>query len=487
MENSFNFSNENRNQTRRTGVLIIGAGIAGLAAAKTLLDNDYHDFIILEAQSKPGGRIQSLHLTESTILEIGAQWIHGTKNPLYTLGKKYHLISEKRSQEGAGIYLRNDRYQYDPKLIMEVDQEVMRILTDCEQFYRSSIPYPKSVGEYLQDRFEEYLSRCENDNEEIQKLKRQIFNWHVRFQVIDNSCQSLNDLSAKLWGSYSLSIEQDHINVCNGYESIIKVLCNMLPKNVLQLGTCVTAIKWNSNTVFIDCKNGQKYEADFVICTIPLGYLKRYHQKLFQPQLPKIMCDAIDKIGFWAINKIFLKFEQKWWGNVQGFQLTWNDFDVPKRQWYHDISGFDELPRCDLNILIGWIGGKGAKIIEDIPEEEVGICCVKLLKKFTGLNVPNPERVIRSKWLSNPYIYGAYCYHSVDCDEAQVSAETLSRPILNENNVAVMTFAGEACHKTNFSTTHGAYESGHNQANIALQKVLNNKNCSTGLTADNIL
>lgn len=81
----------------------------------------------------------------------------------------------------------------------------------------------------------------------------------------------------------------------------------------------------------------------------------------------------------------------------------------------------------------------------------------------------------RSKWFSNKYTCGTYSYLSNKCDTQNFSAKELSEPIFNQNNVPVLVFSGEACHQNHYSTTHGAYESGHEQAKLVLN-ILKNSN-----------
>jgi len=80
-------------KTRRTKVLILGAGVAGLVAAKTLQENGINDFLVLEAQDYVGGRFKQRSFA-GVKLEEGANWIHyadDEENPLWELKKKHNL------------------------------------------------------------------------------------------------------------------------------------------------------------------------------------------------------------------------------------------------------------------------------------------------------------------------------------------------------------------------------------------------------------
>ena len=59
----------------------------------------------------------------------------------------------------------------------------------------------------------------------------------------------------------------------------------------------------------IECENGEKFYTDHVICTVPLGFLKE-KPKLFEPVLPKYKIDAMNRLNFGTVNKIFLEYDK---------------------------------------------------------------------------------------------------------------------------------------------------------------------------------
>ena len=86
-------------ESKRTKVAILGRGMAGITAARTLSDNGVTDFLIIEAESVLGGRMKEMTFEGYTI-ELGANWIHGLRNdktgkenPIWTLAKKHNLTT----------------------------------------------------------------------------------------------------------------------------------------------------------------------------------------------------------------------------------------------------------------------------------------------------------------------------------------------------------------------------------------------------------
>nr|CAD7264964.1 unnamed protein product [Timema shepardi] len=321
-----------------------------------------------------------------------------------------------------------------------------------------------------------------------------------RFHVIDNSCTRLDQLSAKAFGNYCFTGGKDYMNFKHGYSSLVQSLVDDLPSGMLRLNCPVEMVDWQGvsigdgelkslskqmsgadsqldvHPVSVTCCDGSRFVARHVIVTCSLGYLKENHRTMFRPNLPTTMVRAIEDMGFDTINKIFLVYKDPWWGSdIRGFQLIWSRHSAEHEawSWVRDLTGFDVSPNHRA-VLLGWIGGRGAEVMEDLSEEEVGKHCTQLLKRFTQRsNIPPPSRIIRSRWRSNQFIRGGYSNTSSACDVSTSGPSSLAEPVFcrqigGQKHPAIL-LAGEAAHSNHFSTTHGAYESGVSQAQLLLK------------------
>ncbi|XP_058056562.1 uncharacterized protein LOC131207940 [Anopheles bellator] len=432
-------------------VLILGAGIAGLGAAKQLR-NSGKSFAILEAQSFSGGRISTKTLRKHhghgggggakgcQLIEAGAQWLHGRQNELHEVAKRNGLLREETSEEGLGEFLRDDGFRIDDHLAKRVDFIVGQILEQCEEFAQRPPPvatkakeagkepatasssggtaYPASLEVFLKEQFRK---RIEKDFTAEQKvLAQQLLDWHCRFQIIDNSCLHVSDISAKLWGSYSFNGEscQAHINMRHGFQALVNCLVEEIGLEKIVYNKAICEIRWldAKGKVIVKCTDGTVYCCQHLIVTFSLGVLKDTMDQLFQPNLPESYTRSIRSIGYGSIDKIFLQFDDPWWGRAEGIQLVWRDELRKDSHWTRFISGFDVLSPGPPNTLLGWIGSYGALEMEALNDEQIVSDCVFILEKFTKKKVPKPVNYYCTRWNSNRYIRGSYSYTSVNCD-----------------------------------------------------------------------
>lgn len=327
---------------------------------------------------------------------MGAQWLHGKENPVFKFAEKQDLVAGEDSSEGDGIFVRNDGMIIDDHLIKEVDFEVGRILYECEKFIDSD-KWPTSVESYLQSRFQEYLN-MHDDTDDVKQMKMQLLDWHARFQLIDNSCNSVGHLSARQWGKYEIDLHmQHHINLKIGYKSVIEALINDFPTNIIHLNCPVSEIRYD-NLVTLNCQD-TTILAKHVIVTSSIGVLRDNLINNIYPPLPQEMQNAIESIGFDAMGKVFLVYNCNWWDKYTGFQLLWEtDTGLNESEyWLRYISGFDAVANKP-GVLLGWIGGKGVEMMEKLTEDEIAHHCTKLLRnhlKQVVSDVPFPQKVFK--------------------------------------------------------------------------------------------
>lgn len=378
-------------------VLILGAGLAGLGAAREL-SRCGRRICVLEGQHRPGGRVLTVKLNrseevnenndpqEEITVEAGAQWIHGKENDLYRIAAAKDLIALELGEEACGDFIRSDGTIFGSDLVKKIDFKIGEILQDCEQFVKNSLKKDISIRAYLEEKFEDYLQ----SNPDIDPVAgRQLLDWHIRFQIIDNSCWDLRDVGVNDWGKYSFNGEscQAHINVKNGFEKVLDVIIQEIGKGTMNCNQEVVKINWGKEISKVECSNGKEFFGKFLIVTFPIGILKQ--DKLFNPELPVAFREAIESMGYGTINKICLKYKEPFWDTgFRGIQFLWADKEQSIPNWIKSMTGFDVMEQ---NTLVGWVGGSGAIDMEKMDSKQVVQDCVDVLRKLLKRTVPLPS------------------------------------------------------------------------------------------------
>ncbi|XP_044284983.1 spermine oxidase [Varanus komodoensis] len=501
-------------EKRQPRIVVIGAGLAGLSATKTLLEGGFTDVTVLEASDRIGGRVQSVKLENATF-ELGATWIHGSNgNPVYHLAKDNGLLEattdDERSVGRISLYSKNgvayhltNKGQRIPKDVVEEFSDLYNeVYNLTQEFFQRGKPVnaesKNSVGVFTRDVVRKRIKADPDDSEAVRRLKLAMIQQYLKVESCESSSHSMDEVSLSEFGEWTEIPGAHHIIPC-GFVKIIELLSCSIPESVVQLNKPVKCIHWNQpisteiervadhnsdrkggedvgSHVLVECEDCEFILADHVIVTVSLGVLKKHHENLFHPQLPEEKVLAIQKLGISTTDKIFLVFEEPFWSpECNSIQFVWEDeaeaesLTYPEELWYKKICSFDVLypPERYGHVLSGWICGEEALIMEKCDDETVAETCTEMLRKFTGNpDIPKPRRILRSSWGSNPYFRGSYSYTQVGSSGADV--ETLAKPLpYSESSKTVpmqVMFSGEATHRKYYSTTHGALLSGQREA-----------------------
>ncbi|XP_073675689.1 polyamine oxidase (exo-N4-amino) 1 [Garra rufa] len=475
---------------RNPSIVVVGAGVAGLSAAKKLKEYGFNDVTVLEASEKVGGRVATAALGNACV-DTGAQYIHGTseKNPVYCLLKKSGLL-DHIPEMGEEVFYSNKGHKVDANFARrayEAGESIIR--------YRGSNT-GKSLGEHYAEKTKSVIDSVE-DNDKKTKMQS-VFALVGKDMLIDVGASDLYKISLDSW-QYYINMG-DSVSVPGLMFQLVDMLLEDFPKDCLLLKREVSTIKWDgsfsaalphdeplpANTesateekvrqypVCIVCENGEEILADHVIVTISLGCLKAQASSLFIPSLPTEKMEVIDKLCFGNVAKIFLEYEEAFWeNNVGTISLIYED-DTPasvstnKMEWLKNMQYFSVLRPKERfgNILIGWCPGKIADHVETMTDDELSTAITDHLKMFLGhSNIPQPKSILCTKWRSNKFIRGTYAFLPVGVD-GQVM-DTLAQPLVGsqhpDQDLQVL-FAGEATIKSLYGTVQGALLSGHREA-----------------------
>ncbi|KAL0333779.1 UNVERIFIED_CONTAM: putative polyamine oxidase 5 [Sesamum angustifolium] len=404
---------------------------------------------------------------------------------------------------------------------IDSDGFATEILKHCA---RSCGPGNLSVGSFLRKGLEAYWGVVDDQkgfkgvgNWSRKSLQAAVFAMHESTQRTFTSADDLCTLDYNAEREY-IMFPGEEITIARGYSSVIESLASVLPVGMIQLGRRVERIEWqadgldgihmengycnNSRPVKLHFCDGSTMLADHVIVTVSLGVLKRGTSQdsgMFNPPLPSFKTGAISRLGYGVVNKVFLQLSQET-TDFPFLQMVFHPQDSDLRHpkiphWIRRTSFLCPI-YSNSRIVLSWFTGQEALELESLKEEEIvsgfsatvsNLLPSKPTHKSCNGTTDNPgttipegkqakfEKALRTQWGTNPLFLGSYSYIAVgsSIDDMDTLAEPLPQ---NSTSPGTQTppplqilFAGEATHRTHYSTTHGAYFSGLREANRLLK------------------
>lgn len=425
----------NRNQK---DIIIIGAGISGLAAAKSLKNQGYNVKII-EARNRIGGRLWTSHKWQDMPIDLGASWIHGVNNnPITEIANNLNaklIITE---------YDNSINYNWDGKaLIKSQDQEIKNL---SDEIY--------SIIENAQNNDEDVsISKAiENLSKKYHKDSNQhrIINFILNSQIEQEYGGSIDEIST-FWYDSDKQFGGDDKLFKDGYNIISDYLANGIE---IELENKVKTIDWTDQKIKIT-SNKKNYFSDKVIMTIPLGVLQKQIIK-FTPNLPKEKLAAINNIGMGVLNKCYLRFEKCFWPE----DVDWIEYISKNQGEWSEWVSFQNATQ--MPILLGFNAANYGKKIEKLSDKQIVENAMSVLRRIFGSKIPNPIDYQITRWAMDEYSFGSYSFNKVGYNPKM--RDTLASSLNNK-----LYFAGEACEKEYFGTVHCAFLSGIRAANEVMK------------------
>ncbi|GJQ66028.1 hypothetical protein Trydic_g4118 [Trypoxylus dichotomus] len=468
-------------------IIIVGTGPSGIAAATRLLKNNVTDILILEAENRIGGRINSIEFG-SAFVDMGAEWCHGQDgNIVYDFIKDYNVLQH------TNLWFRifySDGQPVDINFSKRLIEIIEGIYTpDGNKKQKEGV----TLGEYCINSYHQAINSLNLTDIREKKIANDFLGFFQRYVISSEGAFSWFEPSAE--SDYrdcpgDLALNWNGF----GFKTILELMMQKFPNtstplpidDKIVLNKEVRKIVWDSkdDDVIVKCADGSWYHGERVIFTPSLGVLKERHRYMFEPQLPMQKQIAIEKLGIGAVMKIMLLFEKHWWPDTfTGASFVWStehgNVDYHKftklgRVWVFDALGLFPVAN-DPNVLSFWFTGTCIPIIEQLDKVEVEEGVNFLLDLFVKpiYNITYPISFIKSQWYTNPHFRGTYSYQTTASRQMDGN-EILGRPLSNRNGKTTLMFAGEATHPHHYSTVHGAIESGYREADRVL-KILKEK------------
>jgi len=482
-------------------IVVVGGGLAGIAAAKRLVSCGSFDVKLLEAKDRLGGRCHSIRLSGVGV-DMGASLFHGAKgNVMFETAQAHGFVSSEsipRSDKKKLILL-SDGTSVPCEVL-----ERYRVLFECvmdrlheEQWKESKL----ELNDYLTTEFFKEAKEVQELNGGVSMHSLQedpymypAFRCLLTEVGMDEGTRLCQGVGVSSFTEFDY-LEGPHDNEFLGghcYGDLVQELAKSLAEDIVNYETEVRSIEWNTcsssrsgeeklNLPIIVHTSEGDFFADHVIVTVSLGVLKAVTQSsptqaFFTPPLPEDKLKAIAAIGYGILNKVIMEFDEPILD--QSVYLLWkaehiqNDPVVKKYPWLASLNSIQRLSNSSVYCVS--FAGVDAHQIVSLPEEEVVTALLKIVgDRFLCKTLPPLKRAFRSNWGEDPCFLGSYSFNTPHSNTRH--REALARPLSGSAPLQVL-FAGEATHLTHFSATHGAFESGVREAERLIHYYGNNSN-----------
>lgn len=434
--------------TEETDVIIIGAGAAGLAAARELSAAG-RGVIVLEARERIGGRIYT-HF-DTWPIELGAEFVHGKPPETFTIVERARL-----------------NLQIVPNMHWHLHDGV---LTKSGEFWSKMEDVMDKMSGYKgpDQSFEEFLDDYKRktqieDIESIATLYVEGFHAAHADRISVHGLNKTNKAAAEIDDDKQFHVE-------NGYSQIAQTLHDeaVTAGAKFYLNTVVEGVNWKRNEAEVVTATAKRFKARRLLVTLPLSLLQSSAQITSQeegraPRFTPPLSEhqrAADKLAMGQVVKVVLRFREPFWENltIRGEDDTptnLKDFTFIHAPAETLPTWWTQFP-ATAPVLAGWAGGTRAEELltasDDALLDHSFQALMHLFGTSKGFFGELLDEFYTHNWQKDPFAAGAYSYIPMGGIDAQAQ---LARPLEN-----TLFFAGEATNTEGHQgTVHGAIASG---------------------------
>jgi monoamine oxidase len=410
---------------RAADIVVIGAGAAGIAAARRIIAAN-RQVLLVEASSRAGGRCLTDLSTFDVPFDRGARWMHNPDtSPMVKLARSSGLDV---SPTTLGRKIRIGRRYARPG--------------ETEEFLAALVRTNRAIDD---------ASRGKVDVACAAALPKDLGDWAGAADFVLGASatgKDLKDLSA-----VDKARAQDRsaaIGCRQGLGTLVAKLGEQLP---ISLSTPVNRIVWSKRDVTVETPSG-RIAARAAIITVSSNILAAGNIK-FDPELPKRYLDAAAKLSLGSYDHIALQMSGNPLGLGRDEILIEQSNSARTALLYGNVGG---STLCTIDVA----GAFGRDLSAQGEQAMVAFAKEWLTKLFGSEAAAAVKKSSATNWNSAPYVLGAM---SAAGPGGQPARMALTDPI------GCMFFAGEATHETLWGTVDGAWESGERAAEAALRRI----------------
>jgi monoamine oxidase len=425
--------------------IVIGAGVAGLTAAR-LLSREGMRVVVLEARDRVGGRVWT-DRRGGRATDLGASWIHGTTaSPVAAAAEAFGM---RMREFTVGGYQPDGRpiayYGPDGKRLSDV--AAGRFVDDihtADALLPDVIAASDANASYS-DVTESVLASLGWDEARAERVRE-----YFRHRSEEQYGVASEGLAAH--GLDDDMIEGDEVVFPEGYDRLPEHLAAGLD---IRLGHVVSHVRWGPSGVVVT-GGGSEMSGRSGILTVPVGVL-RSADLVIEPALPEPVAGALGRLEMNAFEKVFLRFRTRFWD--EGVYVVRQQ--GPDAAWWHswyDLTSLDGTPT-----LLTFAAGPAAVATRGWEKSRIAESVLLQLRRLYGDRVEEPIEVQTTDWQGDRFARGSYAYMTVG--STTTDHDDLATPV-----GGVLHVAGEATWTDDPATVTAAMASGHRAAVNVLRR-----------------
>ena len=390
-------------------VIIIGAGLAGLSAGYELHQAG-HDVMILEAQLRVGGRVNTLrdHFSDGLYAELGATFVNDVHDLTIKYAKHFNLELVPADNVLPPVYyLRGKRYVKKGAIDWQLNLTAEEKRLGADGMWGKYIaPVVAEMGDPTVAGWSDAPFRKYNEMTIADFLKRQGASTDAIDMLMIGYESNFGD-AFQLLRDFALHRNQKgEFSIRGGNDQLPKAFAAKLSDKI-HYGSPVVKIEHGADKVSVTFLQGgapQKLSADRLICAVPFTLLRKIE---IAPKLSPEKQMAIEKLQYLSVSRVFLQSKKRFWleQGTSGVAAT----DLPVMKLRHTTL----IQPGVRGILNSYNEGANARKITAMSEpERIASTLSDIEKIYPGMRA-NYEGGISKCWDLDPWVQGAISVYDV--------------------------------------------------------------------------
>ena len=388
-------------------VVVVGAGPAGLMAARTLQAAG-RTVAVLEARDRVGGRTWSREV-DGAFLELGGQWVSPDQTELLGLLDELGLDTYPRHREGANVYLAPDgsRHEYTGDMFPageRTEAEMARVIATLDGLVEEigvERPWDHPLARELDTvTFTEWLRRQTDD-----EAARENIGIFMAGGMLTKPAHAFSALQAVLMaasaGSFSHLVDEDFIldrRVVGGMQSVSRTMADALGEGTVLLDTPVRTVRWSEEGATVISERAT-VRARRVILAVPPTL---YSRITFEPALPWLQQQMHQHTSMGLVIKVHAVYDRPFWRD-RGLSGTGFGARELCQEVYDNTNHGDER-----GTLVAFVSDEPADDLLRRSAEDRRDAVLRSLSHYLGEEALEPVVYFESDFASEEWTRGAY-------------------------------------------------------------------------------